>query len=336
MALVAGGVGPVATLLQGQAWRWLWVADLMSLLLVVPTVLHLWRSGRCGPPCAVFLLVGWLFPATGGVYWIAASLSLWAGRRHLSDSAGPYLRYAALALGALVIAWILAHGWSAPIAPPSDAENKALDLARRIMGLNGVPVLFAFLVGYAIARSRSIAARNVIALALGTVTAFAAPGALEDRRAEGTAAQIAEFADWRDVIPPGANVFVVSHYYSAGFSWFTLQRPSYLTVDQSSGVIFSRAAAAEIRRRSEVLRPIEEPDWRLLTRRATHGAKFDARALPLTKDRLVQICADPALGFVVAREDVGFGSRMRHNWPGAWNGWNLYDCRRVDGLKVSG
>lgn len=75
----------------------------------------------------------------------------------------------------------------------------------------------------------------------------------------------------------------------------------------------SRATAAEIRRRSEVLRPVEEPDWRLLTRQATHGAKFDARALPLTKDRLVQICADPALGFVVAKEDVGLGSRMRHD-----------------------
>jgi hypothetical protein len=111
--------------------------------------------------------------------------------------------------------------------------------------------------------------------------------------------------------------------------WFTLERPSYLTVDQSSGVIFSHATAVEIRRRSEVLLPMEQPDWRLLTRRTTHGGKFDAKALPLTRDRLIRICADPTLDFVVAKENVGFQPR-RHERQGPWDGWNLYDCRRVD------
>jgi|HubBroStandDraft_5_1064220.scaffolds.fasta_scaffold204911_2 hypothetical protein len=58
--------------------------------------------------------------------------------------------------------------------------------------------------------------------------------------------------------------------------------------------------------------------------------------MPLTKDRLVQLFADPALGFVVAKEHVGLGSQMRRDRPGAWNGWNLLDCRRIDYLKVSG
>jgi hypothetical protein len=100
-------------------------------------------------------------------------------------------------------------------------------------------------------------------------------------------------------------------------------------VDQSSGVIFSRATAVEIRRRSQVLSPMEEPDWRLLSRRATHGGKFDAAALPLTRDRLVRICADPQLKFVVAKEDVGF-EPIRHRHPGIWDGWYLYDCKRVN------
>ena len=336
IALVAGVIGPIAILLQGQAWRWLWVADLVSLLLAVPTVFSLWRSGQCGPLCAVLLLAGWLFPATGGVYWIAASLCLWVGRRQVPESTGAYLRFSAYAIGALVITWILAHEWPALTSTPpaSGAADEALQFARRIMGLEGAPVIVAFLVYCAILRSRSTAAPGVIALALGTVTAFAAPRALEDPRVEGTPSQIAEFADWRDVIRPGANVFVVNQYYSAGFAWFTLQRPSYLTVDQSSGMIFSSATAAEIRRRSEVLLPMEEPDWRLLTRRMTHGARFDGQALPLSKDRLMQICADPALDFVVAKEDIGFAP-LRHRWPGAWNGWNLYDCKRVISRKDS-
>jgi hypothetical protein len=174
----------------------------------------------------------------------------------------------------------------------------------------------------------SVALPGAMALALAATAAFAAPSALKNPLAEGTSAQIEEFSDWRAAIPPGDNVFIVPRYYTAGFAWFTLQRPSYLTVDQSSGVIFSPATAVEIRRRSEVLLPMEEPDWRLLSRRAAHDGKFDAAALPLTRDRLVRICADPELNFVVAREEVGF-EPIRHHHPGIWDGWNLYDCKQV-------
>lgn len=337
VALIAGVIGPVALLLQGQAWRWLWVPELVGLLLVIPTVFQLWRSSPCGPLCAVLLFAGWLLPAVGGVYCIACSLSVWAVRRRVPPSAGLYLRLSALPIGLLAIAWILAHGWPALLSSLAKGgmQDRAVRFAHGIMSLDGLPVVLALLVWHALSRSRSIAAPSVIALVLGTVTVLAAPDALEDHRSEGSAEQSAEFADWREAIPPGSNVFVVSHFYSAGFAWLTLRRPSYLTVDQSSGVIFSSATAAEIRRRAEVLRPIEEPDWRLLSRRTVHGGKLVAQALPLTKERLVQICVDPKLNFVVAKEDLGFGLPIRHNWPGPWNGWNLYDCKRVNSLKGS-
>jgi hypothetical protein len=207
-----------------------------------------------------------------------------------------------------------------------------LVIARTLLGLDCLPVALAFLLGSWALRSRSVALSRSLVLLLATAAACAAPGALENPLAEGTAAQIEEFSDWRDAIPPGDNVFIVPRYYTAGFAWFTLQRPSYLTVDQSSGVIFSRATAVEVRRRSEVLLPMEEPDWRLLSRRATHGGRFDAAALPLTRDRLMRICADPELNFVVAKEDVGF-EPIRHHHPGIWDGWNLYDCRQVNSSR---
>jgi hypothetical protein len=128
-------------------------------------------------------------------------------------------------------------------------------------------------------------------------------------------------------MPAGENVFVTSKYYSAAFTWFTLQRPSYLTVDQSFGVIFSQATAVEIFRRSEVLMPMEQPYWSLISNRAAAGGKFDGHASPLTPDRLMQICRDPVLNF--AKEAVGF-EPLRHRSSGGWNGWNLYDCKRVN------
>jgi hypothetical protein len=331
IALVAGVVGPSAVLLQGQAWRWTWVTGLVSVLMLAPIVFQLWRSERCGPLCAALLLVGWLVSAVDGVYVVAAALCLWYGRKHITAGAAPYFRAAAVVMGLLVLARIIGTGWTAlsPPAAHAGTENRILVIARTILGLDCLPVVLAFLLGLSVLTSRSVALPGAMALALATATAFAAPGALENPLAEGTSAQIEEFSDWRDAIPPGNNVFIVPRYYTAGFAWFTLQRPSYLTVDQSSGVIFSRATATEIRRRSEVLLPMEEPDWRLLSRRATHGGKFDAAALPLTRDRLVRICADPELNFVVAKEDVGF-EPIRHHRPGIWDGWNLYECKRVN------
>jgi hypothetical protein len=337
IAFVAGVIGPVAILLQGQAWRWVWVTGLTSLLMLAPTVFQLWRAGRCGPLCAVLLLMGWLVSVLDDVYVVAAAFCLWYGRAYIPTSATRYMRWAVAGIGVLVLARIVGTGWTALSASTAAAPAKSptLELARVLLGLDCVAVILAFLLVYWLMRSRSLALPAVTALALATATAFAAPSALEDPTAEGSAAQLEEFSAWRDAIPPGDNVFVVPRYYTAGFTWFTLGRPSYLSVDQSSGVIFSRVTAMEVRRRSEVLLPMEEPDWRLLSRRATHDGKYDASARSLTRDRLVQICADPELNFVVAREDVGF-EPIGHRRPGGtWNGYNLYDCKRVNSLEDS-
>ena len=307
VALIAGAVGPVAILVQGQAWRWIWIPQAISLLVLAPAVCQAWRDDRCGPICAVLLLAGWIVSGKESVFYFAAALSLWIGRTHVPASTGRYLRLAAAALSVLVLARMaVSVGTLSSLPADGGAESGVWRLTGTLLGLEGMPLLLAFLVGYGIARSRSLASRGVIALALGVVIALAMPRALENPRPEGTSAQIDEFSDWRGVIPAGENVFVTSKYYSAAFTWFTLQRPSYLTVDQSSGVIFSRDTALEIRRRSRVLLPLEQPDWRLMSSRATAGGKFDAHAAPLTRDSLVQICRDPALNFVVAKEDVGF------------------------------
>ena len=337
IAFIAEALGPVAIFMQGQAWRWLWVPETIGLLLLAPTLLHLLRGRASGGlVCAALLLGGWTSSAQEGCCWIAVALGLWAWRKHLSARATPYMKIIALGLGLLILSRLLRNGWTVLGQPPAAGavDNKGMLLTRAVLGVEGLPLALAFLAGFAILRSRPLTVRASIVLALGSVTALAAPGALKDPRAEGSGAQVAEFADWRQAIPPGENVFVVPHYYSAGFTWFTLQRPSYLTVDQSSGVIFSRDTAAEIRRRSQILVPMEPPDWRLLSNRAAHDGKFDPRILALTRERLLLICKDPALNFVVAKEDVGF-EPLRHRSPGPWNGWNLYDCNRVNSLASS-
>jgi len=89
--------------------------------------------------------------------------------------------------------------------------------------------------------------------------------------------------------------------------------------------------ALEVRRRGEVLMPVTDPDWRILSKlNDTRGdaSKQTGSYRALTSAALVSLCADPQLNFVVAKENVGFAS-IRHEHNGNWKRWNLYDCRRV-------
>ena len=133
-------------------------------------------------------------------------------------------------------------------------------------------------------------------------------------------------------MPAGATVFVTDGYDSGSFVWFTLQRNNYLSASQSAGVVFSRATAIEVRRRSEVLAPLVDPNWKVLTslRLAEHSAHAAPRGQfhPLTADALMSACSDPQLGFVISHNDVGFAP-LRHTHADAYRDWLLYDCDRV-------
>lgn len=86
----------------------------------------------------------------------------------------------------------------------------------------------------------------------------------------------------------------------------------------------------EVQRRSQVLLPLLEPNWKIMTslRAAASGHKNDVATKPLTAENLRQVCADPALGFVISPLDVGL-PRIRHDETGAWRDWNLYDCGKM-------
>jgi hypothetical protein len=330
VALIASLLGPVAVLLQGQAWRWMWVTAFVSVLLSAPTILQVWRDERCGPLCALLIVAGWATSALAGAVCMTLALIVWSLREHIALRAALGLRWTAAACGAGIVAWSIADSW--PITALSLAEpgHEPLPgwLLRGIVGFKilAVPVMFLFSHWIRASRLAAAAATSAVlfvASALILPKAFAIAG--------GGAAEFDEFSDWRNVIPETDTVLVLPPRNSAKFAWFTLQRPSYLSVNQSAGVIFSRATALEVRRRAEVMLPVSDPDWRLFSnmRKARGGAPNPpVPSHPLTGTSLISLCADPRLNFVVARENVGFDP-IRHTHSGIWKGWNLYDCRRV-------
>ncbi len=301
LALIASLVGPVALLLQGQAWRWVWVTSFASVLLLAPTVRALWRPDGCGLLCVPLVICGWMFSAIGGMICLAFALILWLVRDVIKDQVAKYQR----GMGTLL----------------------------ELLSLTAVAAFTFWIRGHRRTIVLSLATAGLVAACL-----YSLPRALHDGTRVGTVAEIDAYSDWRHAIPPESNVLVVPAHNSATFAWFTLERPSYLTVDQSSGVVFSRATALEVRRRSQVLLPLMDPDWRLLSNIKKAGSSsngaLSSSPRAVTRDRLISLCHDSQLNFVIAKENIGFDP-IRHTHPGNWQDWNLYDCRRVNSVIPS-
>jgi hypothetical protein len=333
VALIGGVIGPMAILVQGQAWRWVWIAVFMGALLLPATALAVWRDPTCGPLCALLMLCGWSVSALGTVC-LSLALALWVLRPNLGAGAPRYCRCAAVALGAGIVAWVATEIWgivSHRALPPGHLASGAAHL-RDIFGSRAPAALGAALLWWGIRASRVNWVPIAVCIALLAMSVLILPAAFRQARNVGSAADRDEFADWANAIPPTATVLVAPARDVGGFVWFTLLRPNYLAVDQSAGVVFSRATALEILRRSQVLLPLMDPNWKILTSLRNGAAsgkrKPDAASRPLTARTLIEVCTDAQLGFVISPENVGFDP-LRHERAGAWKDWNLYDCRQV-------
>jgi len=332
IALVAATIGPVGLFLQGQAWRWVWITRFTAVILLAPTLLKLWREERCGPLCAVLTVLGWTFSPVEGVACLTLALVFRSARHRVTHRGAAYFRWTAVALAGVLLARVVAQSWPIVSAPVSDLEPVLVTNLRNILGFGVISMALAWSLIFWLESTASRRLPASLSLLLLICCLFLYPGAFRVHKWEGSAEQIAEFSDWRRSIAPDDTVFVVPAHNSAAFAWFTLERPSYLTVDQSAGVVFSRATALEVRRRSEVLLPLMYPDWKLLSEKGSwrpEGGAADKKvARALTRDSLIGICRDPKLKFVVARENLGFDPIV-HAHVGNWKDWNLYDCRRV-------
>ena len=333
VALVASLIGPVAILVQGQAWRWIWICVFVCAVLVPFTALQVWRNDKCGPLCALLLVSGWTLPGIGGTVCVSLALIIWLSRSHISSHTVAPFRWVFAALGFAIVLWILIKWWVivSPQNSPSRHSTFGAAQIQDLFNLRIPAVMLGALVWWGIGTNRSIWTPMLLSTMLFALSICAFPAAFKQYRVLAAAADIDEFADWEGVIAPTSTVLVVPPNDAGAFVWFTLGRANYLALNQSSGVVFSRTTALEVRRRSEVLMPLMDPDWRILTRmraKSNGRRKNAATTRRLTAKNLIQVCADPQLGFVISQEKVGFDFSP-HEHPGAWKDWNLYDCQKV-------
>jgi hypothetical protein len=337
IAYAGSAIGPLVLILQGQAWRWVWITGLVAIVLVVPTVARAWRDERCGPLCAVLLVCAWTFEPLP--YWAGTLLPLllWMVRDRIDWRVARVLRWAALAAGITVLIWAVANAYLAMSASLGESGRRLALTVRlgNVLGLGVTAVSAALAARFWFERTRSAWIPGLAAAVLLALLVTVLPGTFRQTTRLGSQDDIAEFTDWRDRIPPTSTVVVDPPLDSGAFVWFTLLRPNYLSPATSAGVVFSRRTALEVRRRGEVLLPVQDPVYKILTARtrSEHGEK-EPPPRPLTAANLALICKDPDLGFVIGRDSVGFDA-VRHTHDGAWKNWNLYDCSRVRAVTAA-
>jgi len=306
-AALATGLGGVVASLAGsdllhvvlvsqvQPWRWLWLSNSLAVLLMPVIVSNCWQRGNATRAAAVLLAAAWVCidepyaPLIGGT-----AILLAAGAGRIADArltrvvlAGAWV---ALILGCCVLAnFVLGVSKDlATIAPDRTVFTSPylLELRRwKIWQAGGILPACIFLGAWWLTTRRRDRGSALAVLFLGVAlcAAFAQFSWNSWTRIDYPAPVHAQFASWKRVIPPSAQVL----WFDAAFpTWFLLDRPSYWSRTQMAASVFSE----------EMARRLALREWVLTSQRPSGDRRHD----------LTELCRrNPALDFLVARSDMG-------------------------------
>jgi hypothetical protein len=303
-ALITGACGLGVTLVycdglhsviftQMQPWRWLWLMEVMAVLLLPVIGRDCWRSGVAGRPAVVLLASAWVlrdFPATLCVS-VLVIVSLLIGSRLTEPRSARLILQGSVAL--LVVAIVI--DLTSKLSSPVEAWTRD--------GLFCSAILISAWWWMQTRNSPTNAIALLVAATL--LCACLAPTTWRswtDYRY--TPALRAAFAAWREKIPAQAQVLWPGTPVGA---WYLLERPSYYSIHQVAGNIFSRPKAVEIHRRAQLLQ------------RALNAQGHDSPPgphpagpanIPVNADKLsapgfALVCSDPELGYVVSWSALG-------------------------------
>ncbi|HUN26086.1 MAG TPA: hypothetical protein VMU67_07240 [Steroidobacteraceae bacterium] len=283
---------------QVQPWRALWIADFLAVLLLPLIFLRSWGAGRIGKAITLLLASMWVVRGESYALAIAALALLVALSAKAADDRaerlGTHLLAGAAVLCLMTAMWALADvRLYAQIAAGGDLGN-VLIAAARMLGAQGPFAALAVIAVWWAARSRlALAHRPVVAaIAVSSLIALAPLAWNEWTGVVFTSATYRAFAGWRRLIPPGSEVYWPTSPLAC---WLLLERPNYLSSEQSGSDLYSRRAALELDRRARVMRSITAKafDWT--------GISSPAWSVP----SLATVCAKSDTRFIVTGYDLG-------------------------------
>jgi hypothetical protein len=282
---------------QLQPWRWQWLAVVTSALLLPMILRASWLSGMNGRTTSLVLVAAWVFGANG--FALAAALAAVGsivGCPRLARNEVRWVYWGACAMLAIAVIWRFASDLQF-------TESFYFDPGiprwlRRTMGFvhdGTAPMACIALVALLAHQQRARAVSMMAAVLAAAAIAALIPQAWDRWSVrEFPPEKFARFAPLRDAIPAGADVFWPNSPVAA---WLLLQRPSYLSVLQTSGLVFSRESAMEMQRRALALAAVI-PGESFMGWAAGFGQE-------LSLQQQQRVCRMGAFGFLVTSADLG-------------------------------
>lgn len=283
---------------QLQPWRFEWVGTVVAAVLLPALLGRLWTRHVPGRTAAMLLVAAWLFAANAYALVAAvAALAAVTTMHRLKPGEARWLLWGAGALLALAATWRIASNLEFMEAHYVELSTPLW--LRRTMSFardGAVPVALVALVCWLDRRRVGrIAVPVTGALALALCCVLAPPTWRAWTTRDYPPTEVARFAVFRARIPPGAQVFWPEAPLAV---WLLLERPSWLSVIQTSGLVFSRSGALELNRRAEQLKAAVAPEtfmvWNPL-----------GMAVRLSSGQLTAACASGAFQFLVTPVDLG-------------------------------
>jgi len=317
LTLIGGDWLLIVPVTQAQPWRFLWIATLLSTLLLPLIIGRCWQLGSMGRVASLLLVAMWVL--RGEVYPLEfaplALLGAWAAAagREAPRTWQRWLVGFAWIVLALSVIWKEAVLWLFAKGFPFHLDSRLLLLLGRTWSSEGsLPAVLIVAIWWLCLKGKPRAMVYPVAAASAITFCLWLPIAMgEWMWSFYTPAVYQAYAPWRALIPPGTEVF-----WAKGDpipAWLLLERPSYMTVQQTGTNLFSRRAGMELERRLEVLRNAFNMN--------TAGGEVPS---------LTALCARSDLKFLVTSYDLR-SSALAEAPPGApkdFQALRLYRCDR--------
>jgi hypothetical protein len=326
LTLVACDRLHLVLLTQLQPWRWLWLAVVVAALLLPAIALACWQAGLPGKTAVALLVAAWIFGSGVFALVTAAFAVVTPLMKRLRPGEARLVLYGACAL--LLIAASLRMAGNLLFSEVSYIDPQIpLWIRRATSFVHDGTVPLAVILFAALLASRPRGMPGLIALA--TVSAATLLALLPEVWAGWSQQRFPpalqeHFAPWRALIPPGREVFWSE---SAPETWVLLERPSYLSVVQTSGMVFSRAAALEMQRRAIALSAVVPPG-------AFLSFSGGGAGIGPTREQLERACATGEFDFVVSGVALSWAplaTLPREVWHSS-GGLRLYRCSDRTGV----
>ena len=250
-------VGHNILLTQLQLWRVYWLLHFLALCLLPMILLHYMRQGARGQwLAAAFVLAcvavesnwdtGWV-----GCVWLAIAFVVVKRDMKLSGGIVRIATYGTLAVSLLIMGFVFSKTAEAVALSGHFGDTSWLSVVFSLLVVSAA-VGFGGLMAFNSANPAVRAAMGIVALAA-LVFGIRAWDQRSPWQSYTERAYASQGRPFDGQIPAGAEVFWENYPLQ---TWLLLHRPSYFSINQASGLLFSRAASLEFARRYEPFRDL--------------------------------------------------------------------------------